>query len=494
MLNKLILIFIVFAIFSSFRLVQAEEYLSVPAAIHISSVVSDGKLTIPQIVDCARKNNFKVLIITDRDIMRWEYGLKPFVNIIKRRVEEPSVFKYGIRKYLDLINYMQNKNPDLILIPAVESTPYYYWQGSIFNNTLELLDWHKHILVIGMDKESDYKYLPVVANKSALMLPFKFKNIFYFVLPLLVFLSGIFLLRRWYIYYRHVQKTILILITAIFWSALIIIGLLSLLNNYPFRDYKFNPYQGNLGALPYQNFIDYVSQRGGLTFWAHPEAENISEICRIKIITAGHAQDLLKTKDYTGFCVFYEGYQQIGKPGGIWDGLLLDYCKGIRRLPVWAIGGLAFDYTGDLDEYMKDLRNILLVERLDKGAVLDALRKGRVYVLKGKTSSHFTLDKFIVKDTLSSSFKTMGELIEICDNLQIQISAHLSDERVEHFTVRLIRNGSVVKTFDVTTPFDIIYQDNYDLGSEMIYYRLEIQSPGLLLVTNPIFVRRKKEK
>ena len=48
---------------------------SCPAAIHMSSDISDGKLTLEQIAACRRENGISVLIPTDRDSMSWEYGM-----------------------------------------------------------------------------------------------------------------------------------------------------------------------------------------------------------------------------------------------------------------------------------------------------------------------------------------------------------------------------------------------------------------------------------
>ena len=41
------------------------------------------------------------------------------------------------------------------------------------------------------------------------------------------------------------------------------------------------------------------------------------------------------------------------------------------------------------------------------------------------------------------------------------------------------------------SPFKIDYKDDGDIGDRKFYYRLEISSEGLFLVTNPIFVSRK---
>lgn len=70
-----------------------DEYAQVPCAIQISSQASDGKYALSDIVRIARENGMKAVVITERDLMRWEYGLWPLRNVIKKRVEDKSLFK-----------------------------------------------------------------------------------------------------------------------------------------------------------------------------------------------------------------------------------------------------------------------------------------------------------------------------------------------------------------------------------------------------------------
>ena len=77
--------------------------------------------------------------------------------------------------------------------------------------------------------------------------------------------------------------------------------------------------------------------------------------------TSEHTHLLQETKGYTGFSIFYEGYKKVGKPGGLWDVILIEYCQGLRKKPIWAIGGLAFDRGGELSSRMRGLQTIVLV-------------------------------------------------------------------------------------------------------------------------------------
>jgi len=480
------LLFILLITTCPFDISGAQDLIQAPAAIHISSVVSDSKYSIAEIVRIAKENKIKIVIVTDRDLMRWEYGLWPLRNIIKKTVEANSIFKYGIGRYLKDIENIQKANQDILLIAGLESAPFYYWQGSAFDNSLKMYNWHKHILAIGLDAAVDYKNLPSIGNPRALRTKFQLYKLW----PIIFLLAGFFCFKKRKYNYRDLQGKPLGPFDRRFrvcGLSLVVIGILFFINNWPFYGVKYDQYHGDLRIMPYQNFIDYINRHGGLTFWAHPEAEYIQNIEGIKIETREHTSDLIQTDNYTGFAIFYEGYNKVGLPSGLWDAVLKQYCAGKRKAPIWAIGGLSFESAGDLSGYMNNLRTIFLVPKLNKQEVLKALRQGRMYVVRGKDASQFALDKFIITDTVTNNGVTIGEKIFLSDKPKIEIGGHFLNGQRQAFKIKLIRNGSVIKTFEVTSPFEITYQDEYNAKDNGSYYRVEMRSEVILLITNPIF-------
>lgn len=386
--------------------VSAGELFQAPAVIQIASTVSDGKYSLEEIVRTARENGIKIVILGERDFMRWEYGLWPFRGLIKKTVESNSLSVYGIERYFKEIEKLRLKNPDMLIIPGVESAPFYYWEGSPFRKNLKIKNWHKHMLIVGLERKEDYELIPSLSNPRGLK-----------------------------------------------------------------GSFKYDQYHGDLGPKPYQNLIDYVNQRNGLIYWAHPEAENISSRGDIGIETKGYSADLAGTYDYTGFTVFYDGYEKTGRPGGIWDKLLKEYCVGIRKQVVWAIGGLGFDQGGELSAALKDLRVVLLLSEWSREAVLTALREGRNYVVLGEVD--LRLGNF--------SLENKGAPL-------IRIKGYAASDKELHLQVKLIRQGAVIKTFEAGAIFDIVYEDSSYVKGEKTYYRLEITCPGGMLIANPIFV------
>ena len=395
---------IVIVLFVS-SIASAGEFFSAPVVIQIASTVSDGKYSLDEIVKTCRANGIKIVVLGERDFMRWEYGLWPLRGLIKKTVKSNSLSAYGIERYFKEIEKLRLENPDMLIIPGVESAPFYYWEGNPFRKNLKIKNWHKHMLIVGLEKKEDYKFIPSLSNPRG-------------------FNGG----------------------------------------------FTYDQYHGDLGPRPYQNLIDYVNQRNGLIYWAHPEAENISSRGDIGIETKEYSGDLARTYGYTGFTVFYDGYEKTARPGGIWDELLKEYCAGIRKQVVWVIGGLGFDQGGGFSAALKDLRVVLLLSEWSKEAVLTALREGRNYVLLGEVD--LRLEDFSLENK---------------DAPLIRIKGYAATDKELPLQIKLIRQGAVIKTFAAGNIFDIVYQDASYVKEEKTYYRLEITYPGGMLISNPIF-------
>ena len=479
------IIFLCFLLFFQLEANSEGDLIQLKAAIHMSSTISGSKCTLEEITETAKDNGIQVVIFTDRDLMRWEYGLWPLHNIIKKKVESNSIFRYGIRRYLEEIGKLDDKFPDMILIPGVESAPFYYWEGSPLKSNFIMYNWHKHILAIGLETYEDYDNLPVIGNPRGLRKNFEVYKLW----PVLILILGIVCVRKRQYSYKDYDGRELAPYSKkwrVFGEFIIVLSFLFLLNNWPFFDLLFDQYHGDSGSMPYQNFIDYVNEKGALTFWAHPEAENVSKIENIAFETTEHTYQLLETEDYTGFAIFYEGYKKVGKPGGIWDGLLREYCQGLRKTPIWAICGLAFD-TGGLSRRIKELQTIVLVPEKSKKAVLEALKRGRVYVVRGERGLGFSLDKFFLSDESGGAKGFVGDNVEIEGRPVLHIEGGFLNKQQE-IEVKIIKEGKIVKVYKVETPFKITYCDD-NFPTKKSYYRLEVAGKGLHLVTNPVFVQ-----
>lgn len=453
----------------------AQVYENVPAAIHIQTNISDGKYSFEEIVKQAKQKNIKVLIFSDTALRRWEYGIMPLENIIKRRIEHASVFRSGIAKYLTAIKNLQDKYPEIVFVHAVEVVPFYYWQGNFLGKDLTLYNWHKQMLVIGMEKASDYRYLPIMANYSLLPL---YKGVIIRLWPLLIIFLGFFLIIKFKnkVAYRNYGYVFLLL------------GVVFLVNNMQFSVSRFNAYGKDKRIKPYQDLIDYAIKKGGLVFWCHPEAENFDRVKGVNVCTFPYKEELKYAQNYTGSAAMFDENRSIARVGDIWDAILLDSCAGNRK-PIWAIGEI--DYHGDHEDLSR-IQTILLLSSLTENNVIRALKNGMMYAKLNNVTNDFSMDKFVISDEENKTFGLMGQEIEINSKPEIIIETSCSSSPQESIKIILIRNGKIIQTFNSEgSNFRVKYQDDYFSPGEKIYYRIMIKSSNNLyqVISNPIFVR-----
>lgn len=472
---KIIACFLFLAIFSLSNNVLASIYENVPASIHIQTNVSDGKYTFDEIIKQAKEKGIKVLIFSDTALRRWEYGIRPLENIIKRRIEQNSVFRFGIAKYLAAIRSLQDKYPDIVFVPAVEVIPFYYWKGNFLGRDLTLYNWHKQMLVIGLEKESDYRYLPIMANHSLLPL---YKSNIIRLWPMLVILLGILSIikSKHKIAYRNYGYVFLFL------------GVVFLINNIQFSVSRFSAYSRDQRTKPYQDLINYVVKGGGLVFWCHPEVKNVDRVKGVNVCTFPYKEELKYARNYIGSGVLFDENRSIARVNDVWDGILLDHCLG-KRAPVWAIGEI--DYHG-YGEDLSRIQTILLLSSLTENDVLKALKSGTMYAKLNDVANDFNLDKFIISDEEMKTFGLMGQEIEVSSKPEVIIETSCSSSPNEPIEIRLIRNGKLIQTFNSEgSNFRVKYQDDYFSPGEKIYYRIMIKSGNNLyqVISNPIFVR-----
>ncbi|KPJ69448.1 hypothetical protein AMJ44_03765 [candidate division WOR-1 bacterium DG_54_3] len=458
-----------------------DDYIQVPGLIDLRTDFSDGAHSLEYLIELAKKRGFQVLFINDHDRKVLEYGIRPFQNILKKKVEEPSINKGGPDKYLGMIKSASKRYPQMILIPGAESAPFYYWKGSYFQGNLTVCDWERHLVIVGLEKPRDYKELPILHNgfSTEYIIPSIPAAYFFLLIPLL--LSFYMIKGKRFIRYSGIF--------------LLILTLILLINSHPFKSSPFNQYQGNQGVSPYQVLIDYVNSRGGLVFWNHPETQSgRGRLGPVFKETPPYPQVLLESTNYTGFAALYGEGITVTEPGNIWDQVLLEYCSGQRAKPVWGISTADFHREGAARARLGRYPTIFLVKDRIKKDILNALKKGRIYAYAGNVDlSRLVLEEFSVSDSEASQKGIMGE--EIYLNGFPIISILLSStgsEKGNPQNIRLIRSGKLIQTFTGETPLSIYFQDEFFDPGRKIYYRLDVRDKmGRKLVSNPIFVRFK---
>ena len=451
----------------------------VAGVIHLHTVYSSGSYTVEEMVKLAEERGLRVLIITDHYLVRVEYGLYPFRNLFKVVRERDSIAREGVSQYLEEIEKVNRMHPEMVVIAGMEVAPFYYWSGSWFQGNLQLNQWNRHMLVLGLDQSPQLRELPLLGNKgNSRYSPVSLLKCY----PLLLLYGGWRMVR----YSRRSRRGKPYMLAGL---AVLIISSALLINNFPFKETAFDLYHGDQGVEPYQRVIDYVNQQERLVFWAHPEARHAQKMEGVSFRTDPYPDLLLETNGYHGFASLYEGWRQCASPGGYWDQYLVEYCSGKRKNPVWTIGEADYGSKGESGgKRIEEVQTVFLTEKLDRQAILQCLRKGSTYSLRRTLQYELCLEEFTI--TVGGRRVASGELLSAAEEtptIRFVVSTNPSvDKRIE---AKLIRNGEVIKVFEASANMRVEFTDNTNSSQGMIYYRLDISTEyPHRLFSNPIFV------
>ncbi|MDY6989132.1 MAG: hypothetical protein SWQ30_13865 [Thermodesulfobacteriota bacterium] len=454
--------------------VRAAEYLQVEGIVDLKTTYGDGELDLESLVKLGKERGLDVLFVNDHDRSAMEYGLFPFRNILKKRVELRSINKAGAQDYLDGIKMIQEKYPAMIIIAGSESSPFYFWTGSYFTKDLTAHSQDRAVLNIGLEEPEDYENLPILHNGFSVRY---FKDslplMLLWAIPLVL---GILLLK-----WRGLARITGVIITAL--------SIVFVMNTAPFRSSPFDQYHGDQGIAPYQHLIDYVNSKGGLTFWNYPETRSgTRKVGPVFFNTPPYPEVLIQSKGYTGFAALYGDTITVTEPGGIWDEVLLQYCRGERARPVWGISTAHFHKDGGAGETLGNFPTVFLVREKTKEEILFAMRRGRMYACRGKYPQRMVLNDFSVYSSILGTKATSGEEIVLKENPRIHISLSQKEPSERPVTVRLMRSGELIETLKGPLPMEVDFEDEYFNPGQKIYYRIDARGSGKL-VSNPIFVR-----
>ena len=448
---------------------------------HIHTDFSTGSESMSDIALQAVDRGVDVLVVTDDDLLEVSYGLPLLRQLARVTRTERGLFSEGsLTAYLEEIRRVDEQHDNLIVIDAVESAPFYYWDIDFSGLRWTLRNWNKHMIAVNLGSAEAYRRLPVIGNSEVDL--WQWQN-----LLLLWPLAGIgYALLRGH--------------SGLLRALVAVASVLCLINN-SLSLYKvplFDAYHGDLGALPYQHYIDYVNREGGMAFWPHPEAGSTIPVQSAFGIdaeseTEPHAADLVLTSGYTGFAALYADHITATNPGNEWDQVLSEYVRGLRDRPVWGTGEI--DYHAEMEGgRIHDILTVFLVRERTGPAVLEALRDGRFYAVRGGDEA-LELSTFSISCTQRDRVAIAGqELVSESGRVNIAFGVGKVNGEEEAVRIRIVRGGgegaSLVADFTGSTPLEYERVELDLREGERIYYRLMITSPGSILISNPIFVSR----
>ena len=466
-----------------------ESSVQLPGAVHIDALdTGEGQTSIAEAVSMVDQAGLGIAIITPHDQSVVEYGLPPLRNLLKVKISRESIQDFGVERFIENIRSTDEAVPGVITIDGAEAIPAYYWDRGVLSGLPTVRNLHKHMLIIGLPSAESYAQIPSITNGF----PHEFD--LFCVLsfwPVPVILIGLLMIIRArqhnVIDDPHSIKSGLL--TAV-------IGGLFFANSVPFCS-PFDVYHGDQGEKPYQAVIDYANEQGAMTFWAHPEVTNRipqstpwpASILADSVIfeTSPYNNSLLNTTGYTGFAIFEAGMRVIGKPGGIWDQVLLEYCAGLRKKPIWAIAELDFELRPE-DHGVTTSQTVFLVKEGGRAGVLNAMRDGAMYARRAP-GERFSVPSFTVSGSSGTSDVEMGGHVRLAESPRILFHLKTATDRPQNLKILILRGSDVIRTVSTTRDTIVVFDDPVHSGSGTTYYRCIVMvNDWPVLATNPIFV------
>ena len=450
-------------------------YIQIDGVADIKTNFSEGCSSIQDLANQAERQKIDVVMFGDYARNSMEFGIKPFERIFKNIIHGPSVLDGGAGGYISEIKANDRQFKRTLLIPGVETIPFYFWTGSNYDKNLTAHNWDKHLLVFGMDTAQDFEQLPLPNSNFSKKYTHELLNNF-------IIIGFIFMVTVGAVYKGYYRK-----ITV----PLMLLFALMTLNNHPFQSSPFDPYHGDRGMEPYQNLIDFATSKGALVFWNHMETDSgISQKGATVLETLPYPDDLLKTRNYTGFQAVGDKPIRQTEPGQQWDQVLMQYLNGNREHPVWGFGGNDYFCEDQKGDRLGSVRTIFLVRERNNDTVLDAMKNGRMYAVRQADANRLSLDEFVVGDQKAGNQVTMGQELVATDFPAIKLKLRSVQGGNKTAQIQIIRNGSLVKAETVSLPYELTWRDVGVDRKGPVYYRIKAQvSSEDHLVSNPIFVK-----
>lgn len=481
--------------------VNALEYQQATGLIHMDSEVSGGENSIAMLAAVAKNANADMAIITDHDTQKATYGIWPLRKLLRVSHSRASVRKYGIAKYLDEIAAVDADLNDFVFLPGIEAVPYYTWHRDPMQNKWVLRNLHRHMLVMGLDKPEHIENLPSVeAGFPSRYTTRSLMGLLWFI-PLIIAFILFKPPDERHVYYRNSIAKLFADEMNMIALPMMAVSIVFLIDAFPFKEPFFDQYGVDKEEKSYQAVIDYVNDLGGLVFWAHPEASYNQRISSeqgnplltfalrtvmnegLDIVTDSYYHLLNSTVDYTGFAIFFEGYRHVGNPGGLWDSLLLQFCKGTRDHPVWAIAEIDMEEGTD-PKTATESQTVFLVREKTKEEYLEALRKGRVYCFnKGLTNWAVIKDYSVTSDGKKA---VSGEIVRYAEDAVMTFKIDLKRQDIRLNTVVIVDGQPVLQQrYEGKEPLTVRLPEPLD---DIGYVRVVMYwGETMVVATNPIF-------
>jgi len=242
------------------------------------------------------------------------------------------------------------------------------------------------------------------------------------------------------------------------------------------------------GIGPYQDFVDYIVEHGGIVHAVHVESYQDRWVAGgIHVISRQRPEHVSDLDNLTGFSILPEGYAIAGAVGGNWDAALSEYLIGGRDTVPWAMGDA--DYHGPRGSLARST-TLFYMREFTEDEVYECLRDGRMVALMGPAFQDAYVSELCATEARQVCRQvTLGESVTVSGAPRIRFAL---DREIPGVTAMLVRNGRVVyetrsSAFDFT---------DVEMGEKNLpaFYRVVAVKDGAggesdsILFTNPLFV------
>lgn len=469
---------------------EAQELARVPLVLHVHSDLSTGDRSVEELLKTLRAQGIGGLLLAENYLARVEYGFEPFRALTHVTYEERSVMHLGPDRFLARISRARRANPDMLLLPGVEVIPHQFWSGSPAGLAMTLHNTQKNLLVFGVEDPAGLRSLPVTGNPYTRGYG---RQSLVDALPALLIVPGLVLFFVHKVRRQRVGSAIIIVRHRRFvlGTLLLLIGVVDLVRGWPFTVDEYPPWR-DFGLAPHQALIDHVEGLGGATVWSFPEAwdEGRRPVGPVAVSwrTDAYPDDLLRTFRYTAFGALYDQPARFILPGGGWDRLLVEYAAGERSRPAWGVGESGFHGTAG-GKRLEATQTVFLVRERTERAVLDALKRGRMYALQRTPEGTLVLADWSV--TAGDTAAVSGETLRVPEGtpVEVRIAVDATGAGADTVRVSLVRNGAFLNAWSGETSVRATHREVFD-GRPLVF---RIDARGRVphrIISNPIFVVR----
>ncbi|HBC86797.1 MAG TPA: hypothetical protein DCZ94_07580 [Lentisphaeria bacterium] len=466
-----------------------------PGIFRVNTTVSAGNEGIETVASKAERNGLEFVVFSDQFLVRGEYGLPPFRNILKKGMDRQSIISYGIEDYLRRIEDAGKKIPGMVLVPGADIAPHYYWKGSPFRNNLMTRQFSEQLTVFGSSDPEFYRKLPVIHNNYMF---FSFSGFIVSLLPIIISAIGLLvLLSLKKTYYsdaqgnKYVKHKILKIISGII---LILLGIIWCIDNKPLSYHSGFSQYSNYGPAPYQKVIDYIRKNGGDSagvIWSAPEATMKDKIAGISLLTLPYLADIGQTYGHNGFAGIYGDAFHAHEPGKTWDVMLREYCSGKRTVRPVIVGEADYHGRGDISF----IQTVINSKKMDQRNVTSAILSGRSYAVSSSSGNRLVLQNATVENGICICGP--GELVKFSPRFPIVLNIKgkvQTENRTEKYPgeIKIIVDGKEFSrkkiNLDNFTLLEQIPASEFDKGLSRHYIRFYISGGAGFLIANPIFI------